>query len=148
MLRGRLTVIGALAVASFAAGVALASCGGDEEEGSQTTTMPTVTAQPTETTDTETTTEVEDAPIVVRLAVLGGAPQGGIVRETVRKGDRVVLQVRSDEADEVHLHGYDLSTDVAPGAAARIAFVADVPGRFEVELEESGVQIAELTVRP
>ena len=31
---------------------------------------------------------------------------------------------------------------------ARIEFTADVPGRFEIELEERGVQIAELTVEP
>jgi hypothetical protein len=36
---------------------------------------------------------------------------------------------------------------VADGDTARTAFVATDPGRFEVELENSGVQIAEITVR-
>jgi nitrous oxide reductase len=138
----------ALAFLLLAGGLVLASCGGDDEaEATETVTLPT-----TETTDTETTAETttaeEEKPVVVRVTVLGGAPQGGIVRETVRKGDRVVLQVRSDQADEVHVHGYDVSGPVAPGEPARITFVADVPGRFEVELEESGVPIADLTVRP
>jgi hypothetical protein len=70
------------------------------------------------------------------------------VRETVDKGDRVVLVVRSDVADEVHLHGYDLSRDVEAGGQARIPFRATIAGRFEVELEERGVPIAELTVEP
>ena len=48
----------------------------------------------------------------------------------------------------MHLHGYDLSADVAPGSPATIQFTADVPGRFEIELEDLGVQIAELEVRP
>jgi hypothetical protein len=48
----------------------------------------------------------------------------------------------------VHLHGYDLSADVAPGAPATIRFEANAPGRFEIELENTGVQIAELEVRP
>lgn len=154
VLRGRLPATFALAAALLFGGVALASCGGDDEEteATPTVTLPTTTGETdiestgTETTETTTTTE-EAAPVVVRVTVLGGAPQGGIVRETIRKGDRVVVHVRSDEADEVHVHGYDLSKLVAPGEPARIAFVADVPGRFEVELEESGVQIADLTVR-
>jgi hypothetical protein len=54
--------------------------------------------------------------------------------------------VRADVEDEVHLHGYDLSADVAPGQAARITFTADVAGEFEVELEELGIPLAELTV--
>ena len=59
-----------------------------------------------------------------------------------------VLVVHSDVADEVHLHGYNLAADVAAGGVARIEFVAGVPGRFEAELEQRGVKIAELTVTP
>ena len=73
---------------------------------------------------------------------------GGVRRVTVRKGRRVVLLVRSDVSDEVHLHGYDVSRDVAPGSPARLRFRATLPGRFEVELEEHGRQIAEVQVRP
>ncbi len=75
-------------------------------------------------------------------------PQDGIVRKTVQKGDRVVLVVTSDVADHVHLHGYDIMRDVAAGGTARIRFRATVPGRFEVELEDRGAQIADLTVEP
>jgi hypothetical protein len=82
----------------------------------------------------------------VRITVEDGVPAGGIVRKTVAKGDRVVLVVTSDVADEVHLHGYDLSRDVAPGKTARLPFRATIVGRFEVELEDRGVQIADLTV--
>ncbi len=70
------------------------------------------------------------------------------MRETVAQGDRVVLVVASDVADEVHLHGYDLSRNVAAGGKARIEFKTTIPGRFEVELEQRGVQIADLTVEP
>ena len=84
----------------------------------------------------------------MRIRVVGGAPQGGIVRKTVDQGDRVVIVVTSDVADHVHLHGYDIMRDVAPGRPARIPFRATVPGRFEVELEDRSLQIADLTVRP
>jgi hypothetical protein len=82
----------------------------------------------------------------VRVIVREGVPVGGIVRASTEKGDRVVVLVTSDVADEVHVHGYDLMRDVAPGSPARIAFPATIPGRFEIELEDRGVQIAELTV--
>jgi hypothetical protein len=75
-------------------------------------------------------------------------PKNGIVRATVKQGDKVVLVVKSDVADEIHLHGYDLKTNVAAGGTARLLFTATIPGRFEVELESRSTQIADLTVEP
>jgi hypothetical protein len=54
--------------------------------------------------------------------------------------------VTSDVADEIHVHGYDLSTDVEAGGTAEVKFVADVPGIFEVELEEAVIPLVELEV--
>jgi hypothetical protein len=139
------------AVALFGAGVALASCGGDDQTSGTTTetTESTVTTEPTtEPTQTTETTTQPDAPTVVRIRVVNGAPKGGIVRETVDQGDRVVLVVTSDVSDHIHLHGYDLMRDVAAGGTARLRFRATVPGRFEVELEDRGVPIADITVQP
>ena len=128
---------------------------GDDNEAASTTTAvtttaPTTTEAPPATTEAPpaTTTEAATAPVQVDVVVVGGEPQGGIVRESVDLDSAVVLTVTSDVADEVHLHGYDLMADVAPGAPATIRFTADAPGRFEIELENTGVQIAELEVRP
>ncbi len=135
---------------------------GDDNEAASTTTAvtttaPTTTEAPPATTEappatTEappaTTTEAAPAPVQVDVVVVGGQPEGGIVRESVDRGSAVVLTVTSDVADEVHVHGYDLMADVAPGAPATIRFTADAPGRFEIELEDTAVQIAELEVRP
>lgn len=98
-----------------------------------------------ETTGEETTTEEDEGRIEV--VVRGGEPLGGIVRATVEQGEDVTLVVRSDVADHVHLHGYDLIADVAPGQPGRIEFEATAAGRFEVELEDRGVPIAEISVR-
>jgi outer membrane lipoprotein SlyB len=122
---------------------ALAGCGSNDS-GSTTTEATTST----ETTTTETTTTAAAKPVEVRIVVENGAPTGGIVRQTVSKGDRVVLVVTSDVADEIHLHGYDRSKDVPAGGTIRLPFTAGLPGRFEVELEQRGVQIADLTVQP
>jgi ABC-type glycerol-3-phosphate transport system substrate-binding protein len=132
-----------LACACLFAATAIAGCGSDDSTTASSTE--TTTTDTTPTTGTTTTTEAE-MPTVVRIVVVNGAPKGGIVRKTVDKGDRVVLVVKSDVADEIHLHGYDLSRDVAAGGTARLPFTAKLPGRFEVELEQRGVQIADLTV--
>lgn len=152
MLR-RLWIALVAGAAVFVAGFVFASCG----EESQPVTAPTLTvtatipappSSDTTTTTTTTGTQPPPGPIVVRVSVVNGTPKGGIVRETVEKGDRVVIVVTSDAANHVHLHGYDILRDVAAGGIARIRFRATLPGRFEVELEDRGVQIAELTVRP
>ena len=128
-----------VACACMLAAMALAGCGSKDSSSTTSTDA---------TTDATTTTTEVAKPTVVSIVVVNGAPEGGIVRQTVSKGDRVVLVVRSDVADEIHLHGYDKSTDVTAGGTARLPFTATIPGRFEVELESRGVQIADLTVNP
>jgi hypothetical protein len=144
-----------------AAVLALAGCGGSGDDGDTTTlaatttqavttTQATTTAAATTTTATTTraatTTTAAPREQIIRITVVDAKPQGGIARPSVKRGQRVVLVVRSDTADEIHLHGYDLGADVEAGGTVRIPFVADTPGRFEVELENLGVQIAEITV--
>jgi heme/copper-type cytochrome/quinol oxidase subunit 2 len=105
-----------------------------------------------ETTSTNQTTRSGTPPARTRtrvtITVRGGGVVGGIRRVTLPQRARVELFVASDVADDVHLHGYDLSRDVAPGAPVRLRFTATTAGRFEVELEQRGLQIAEITVRP
>ena len=133
-----------LAAACVLAAVAVAGCGsGDSESASSTDT--TTTTGTTGTTTTETTTDVV-TPTIVPINVVDGQPQGGIVRQTVSKDDQVVLVVSSDVADEIHLHGYDIARNVAAGGTVRLPFKATIPGRFEVELEDRGVPIADITV--
>jgi len=135
-----------LVAASTLASIAMVGCGSNDSESASTDTTTTGTAT-TATTTTTTATEVEK-PTEVKVVVVDGAPQGGIVRATVNKDDQVVLVVTSDVADEIHLHGYDLKSNAAPGKDAHITFVAKVPGRFEIELEDHGVQIGDLEVEP
>jgi len=134
-----------LVVAATVASIALVGCGSNDSESASTDTTTTDTT--TTTTDTTTTTAAEK-PTEVKVVVVNGSPQGGIVRQTVNKDDQVVLVVTSDVADEIHLHGYDKAKDVAAGGTIRLPFKATIPGRFEAELESRGVQIAEITVEP
>ena len=134
-----------LIAASTVASIALVGCGSNDSESASTDTTTTETT--TTTTDTTTTTAAKK-PTEVKVVVVNGSPQGGIVRQTVNKDDQVVLVVTSDVADEIHLHGYDKAKDVAAGGTIRLPFKATIPGRFEAELESRGVQIAEITVEP
>ena len=125
--------------------------GNDDDEGTTATTTTQPAPPPPSSTETEPTPPPPPPPTAVTTVtvnVRGGAPVGGIRRATVSEGRHVVIVVRSDTSDEIHVHGYDLSQDVAPGEPARIRFTADVPGRFEVELEDGGVQLVDLRVQP
>jgi hypothetical protein len=137
---------------------------GDDEAGptpaAQTTTDDTTTTEETTTEDTgtetedtttdeaPTTTEAENpnAPQRIVVVVRDGQPVGGVKRVDVEQDSQVLLVVRSDVSDHIHLHGYDLLADVAPGQPGRIRFRADLPGRFDLELEDRVVLIAELRV--
>lgn len=87
----------------------------------------------------------EEVPTIV---VEGDQPAGGVQELEFTAGDQVAFEVDSDVAEEIHVHGYDVIVDVEPGKPAKFDFTADIEGVFEVELEESAVQIAELTVNP
>lgn len=55
-------------------------------------------------------------------------------KNTIRltQGESVELVWSSDEAGELHLHGYDISFRVSPEAPVTIRFVAHATGRFPV----------------
>ena len=150
---GARVVVQTGALLAVVVAIALVGCGGGDTNATETTTD-TVTeteTQPPTTTESvppTTTEETPTGPTLVRIRVVNAAPKGGIVRDKVAQGDRVVIVVTSDVADEVHLHGYDVSRPVAAGGTARLPFRATIPGRFEVELEERAVPIGELTVQP
>jgi hypothetical protein len=134
--------------------------GSDDETTPTTTVVQTTTAAATtepevttatepEVTTTATTTTGPAEPDVVQITVSVPGDKAPTVKHfTIEQDSQVVFVVNSELADEVHLHGYDLSADVAPGAPATIRFKADAPGLFEAELESRSLPIAELEVRP
>lgn len=66
----------------------------------------------------------------------------------VNQGERVTLRARSDVADELHVHGYDLSAPLPAGEVVALSFVAGKAGRFEVELHKTHREIGALEVQP
>jgi FtsP/CotA-like multicopper oxidase with cupredoxin domain len=143
------------AVAVLVIAFVVIGTGGDDNTDSTTTTaQPTATAQrdtaPSKNGQDEVTTPEPtptEAPVQT-IKVEGGEPVGGIQEIEVDKGDRVRFTVTSDAPEEVHTHGYDIAEVVGPNHPAEFDFKANVDGVYEVELEESAVQIAKLTVNP
>jgi hypothetical protein len=122
----------------------------DDEPAAPTTTVATTTAPPATTETAPATTTAAPPPsneVTIRI-VVGSDGVEAVRRFSVKQGRKVTLIVRSELADHVHLHGYDLMADVAPGTPGTIEFTADAPGRFEIELEDRRLPIAELEVRP
>ena len=148
-MRGMRLLIVLAAVAALAVAFVLVRPGDDDEAAPPPTREPIPTTTETVTPTTETT-PTQPAPEQARIVVTvrGGRPVGGIARATASEGDPVLLIVRSDVSDHVHVHGYDLMGDVGPGRPARMQFLASLTGRFEIELEDRGQQIAQLTVVP
>jgi hypothetical protein len=109
----------------------------DDEGGGESTVAETTTA------DT-TTAESEVATIVVE----DGQPVGGVAELEFTKGEAIRFVVESDVDEEVHLHGYDIGKDVSAGGTVQFDVPATIEGVFEVELEQSVVPLAEITVNP
>jgi len=151
-VRNRLLVVGAGLAAAVLLFVLLRPEDEDGAAPAATTTAATTSATATQATTEEAPTTTapppQPEPTTISVTVRGGRPVGGIKRVTVEQGEVVRVVVRSDVVDHVHVHGYDVLRDVGPGRPALMAFRATVAGGFEIELEERGLQIAQVEVRP
>lgn len=90
-----------------------------------------------------------DAPtsVTIDVTIKDGqvSPNGTTV--DVKKGGTVTVNVTSDVADEVHVHGVDKALDVKPGVPATMTFTVDQGGVFEMETHGSDKLIVKLAVR-
>jgi hypothetical protein len=146
-----LTVVGASAcsggTSTSAAGTSTSA--GGTSASATTSSSDAASASPTPTASAATPAATPPAAQgqVVAITVAGGKVSGPAGRVKVAKGSTVTLQVTSDVADEVHLHGYDKSVDVEKGGTATLTFQATLTGVFEVELESRGLQLTQLQVQ-
>ncbi len=147
-----------LAVVVLVVGFLLAR--GASDDGSDSTTQTaTVVRTVVETTaagggDTvrtvQTTETTAPKPAVATVVVRDGQPVGGVERLRFDKGGTIDFVVRANApGGEVHFHGYDLAKEIpADGGRVRFTTQAKFDGRFEVEMEATGTQIAEVEVQP
>jgi heme/copper-type cytochrome/quinol oxidase subunit 2 len=135
MARPRQVLAGAVLICFL-----LAGCGSDDGDGQAAATTATSTIE-------ATTSTAGFSGKLIEIKVTGDQVETAERRVTVATGEKVRIRVQSDVADEVHVHSYDLKKDVAPGKPAVIEFTADVPGSFEVELEEAHRKLIDLQVQ-
>jgi len=72
----------------------------------------------------------------VSMTIENGRADRGTVRVT--QGEQVEITLVSEQAAELHLHGYDLTAQLEPGIAATLSFAAKFAGRFPVEAHRMG----------
>jgi hypothetical protein len=84
---------------------------------------------------------------LIEVQVSGGnvSPNPDLVE--VELGEFVRIQVTSDQADELHVHGYERKAELAPGIETVVEFRAEIPGTFRVELERSRLRLFDLRVQ-
>jgi FtsP/CotA-like multicopper oxidase with cupredoxin domain len=116
----RLALLAVAVVIAIAAAVIIGTGGSDSTESAGPTTI-----------------EVKDA-----------KPVGGIKTLTYKKGDTIDITIKSDTADEVHFHGYDVHKDVDAGGSVRFSLPATIEGEFVMELEDHKQTLVNVKVEP
>ena len=127
--------------------VILASSGNDDEEA--TTPAAATAAQRPRRPEAETAapeTPTPDADADARSRRRRSHREGD--QAALHQGEPVRFRVRSDVADHVHVHGYDLMKDVEPGKTVTFSFPADDHRHLRDRARGTGEQIAQLRVDP
>jgi hypothetical protein len=71
--------------------------------------------------------------VTVTTALRDGKADPSPHRVDVPLESQVVLRFSTDKDAEVHVHGYDLESEVEGGQTGCVSFVADQAGLFDVE---------------
>jgi plastocyanin len=85
---------------------------------------------------------------VQKIQVKGGRVVGGLATIKAKQGDTVRFQVSTDKPHEIHLHGYNVAKNATTTKPASFQLKATETGIFEIEIEDTSTQIAELRVEP
>jgi hypothetical protein len=134
-----------LPAALLAAACLLGGCAGTDAPASPGTGAPAGSSS--SSGSSSATTGTAPAGTRIEVAVAGGQVTGDAGRVLVAVGEPVTLVATSDVADELHVHGYDLTADLPAGRPAELTFDATIPGVFEVELHDAGTVLLTLQVQ-
>lgn len=130
----------------LAAVLTTAGCGSaDGGAPAPATSAPAAVATALPPTEPEPAVTPDDAQ-AVSVTVAAGKVTGDTGRIEVPRGTKVRLSVTADVADEVHVHGFELTEAVSPGQSTQLEFLADQPGVFEVELHDARLVLTRLQV--
>ena len=136
----RLTFLGIAAIIAVVAVIVLSGGGDETDKAADATATPTPSATASGTAEATATPTPKPKPPLL----LAGSER----TLSLDQGDTVRFRVRHGEAEEVHVHGYDIKKDLAANETANVSFDASIPGIFEIELEHSGTPLGRLKVEP
>ncbi len=128
--------------------LALAGCGGDDQpvSGGTPTTLASQAPSSPPVSPSGPASTAAQADVVITATVAGGKITPNTQTVKAKQGQSVMVTVTSDEADELHIHGYDKEVELQPGKPGSVTFTADTKGTFEIETHESGKLVAKLIV--
>jgi hypothetical protein len=89
----------------------------------------------------------DSAQQALSFTVSHGKVSGDTGRVPVKLGTKLRITVLSDVSDEIHVHLYDLTQELAAGEPGFVEFIADKPGVVEVELEHQKLPLTHLQVQ-
>jgi hypothetical protein len=120
-----------LAVGVTACGSSNGSSSGSTVAGSATT----VADEPTPTSGPPVPATVTDgkATIDVTVGTDDFTTTGGTRVVSVPKGTSVTINMTASDAEDYHLHGYDLEQKADAGKTSTFEFTADQTGQFDLE---------------
>jgi FtsP/CotA-like multicopper oxidase with cupredoxin domain len=136
----RLTFLGIAAIIAVVAVIVLSGGGDETEKAADATATPTPSATASGAAEATATPKPKPKPPLLQA---GTEPT-----LSFDQGDTVRFRVRHGEAEEVHIHGYDIKQELAANETADVSFEASIPGIFEIELEHSGTPLGRLKVEP
>jgi heme/copper-type cytochrome/quinol oxidase subunit 2 len=85
--------------------------------------------------------------VTVDVTIKNGSVTPNGTTLDVAKGGSVTVNVTSDAADEIHVHGIDQELQVEPGVPASMTFTADQGGVFEMESHHLDKLVVKFAVR-
>ncbi|TQN44284.1 hypothetical protein FHU33_3782 [Blastococcus colisei] len=134
-----------VALAGVALAAVLTGCAGTDSEAAPSSSS-SPSAAPSGSSSSASAPTSAATGQRIEVTVTGGQAGGDTGRVPVAAGEQVTLAVTSDVADEVHVHGYDLTAPLTPGEPAELTFAATIPGVFEVELHDAHTVLLSLQV--
>lgn len=125
--------------------MALSGCSGGE---SSTPEAPASSehSQHAESSTSAAPSSAEEQKVRADFTIEKGHRTKGPETVEAKVGQSVALTITSDTADEVHVHGVNVSAKLKPGEKALLEFDVPYAGVFEIELHGAHGAITELKV--
>lgn len=119
----------------------LTACGRSADAPSSSPSPPArVDGSPSPRSSPEATTNL------VTVKIVAGKVSVSETRVEVPLNETVRIEVTSDRPDEIHVHGYEIRSEIKPEGTTVVEFVADLPGVFEVEIHTGHEKLFDLRV--